>query len=180
MSAIAWLDHTEADKPRMLAVIDLFREQDTVDELGLSAVWDVFADLLFPGTGTECVATRATPFARTSPLRIERRVRGRNRSLGCPVRRSGRCTRTLDERPRAVLGLPRRPPHRTNRAEPAVEPGSRSARCPQAKRRCLPPRARPAPTGRPSSMARVALLGDELRELQEELRIDVSPPPVSI
>lgn len=71
MSAIAWLDHTEADKPRMLAVIDLFREQDTVDELGLSAVWDVFADLLFPGTGTECVATRATPFARTSPLRIE-------------------------------------------------------------------------------------------------------------
>lgn len=60
MSAIAWLDHTEADKRRMLAVIDLFREQDTVDELGLSAVWDAFADLLFPGTGT--VQTRARYF----------------------------------------------------------------------------------------------------------------------
>lgn len=44
----------------MLAVIDLFREQDTVDELGLSAVWDAFADLLFPGTGT--VQTRARYF----------------------------------------------------------------------------------------------------------------------
>lgn len=52
MSAIAWMDHTESDKRRMLAVIDLFREQDTVDELGMSAVWDAFADLLFPGTGT--------------------------------------------------------------------------------------------------------------------------------
>ena len=60
MSAIAWMDHTEADKRRMLAVIDLFREQDTVDELGLSAVWDAFADLLFPGTGT--VQTRARYF----------------------------------------------------------------------------------------------------------------------
>lgn len=60
MSAIAWMDHTEADKRRMLAVIDLFREQDTVDELGMSAVWDAFADLLFPGTGT--VQTRARYF----------------------------------------------------------------------------------------------------------------------
>jgi hypothetical protein len=44
----------------MLAVIDLFREQDTVDELGMSAIWDAFADLLFPGTGT--VQTRARYF----------------------------------------------------------------------------------------------------------------------
>ena len=60
MSALAWMDHTESDKRRMLAVIDLFREQDTIDELGLSAVWDAFADLLFPGTGT--VQTRARYF----------------------------------------------------------------------------------------------------------------------
>src|SRR5579863_4586568 len=50
----------ESDKRRMLAVIDLFREQDTIDELGLSAAWDAFADLLFPGTGT--VQTRARYF----------------------------------------------------------------------------------------------------------------------
>jgi hypothetical protein len=60
MSAIAWMDHTESDKRRMLAVIDLFRERDTIDELGMSAVWDAFADLLFPGTGT--VQTRARYF----------------------------------------------------------------------------------------------------------------------
>jgi hypothetical protein len=54
------MDHTESDKRRMLAVIDLFREQDTIDELGLSAVWDAFADVLFPGTGT--VQTRARYF----------------------------------------------------------------------------------------------------------------------
>jgi hypothetical protein len=54
------MDHTEADKRRMLAVIDMFREQDTVDELGLSAIWDAFAGLLFPGTGT--VQTRARYF----------------------------------------------------------------------------------------------------------------------
>lgn len=44
----------------MLAVIDLFRDQGTVDELGLSAIWDSFADSLFPGTGT--VQTRARYF----------------------------------------------------------------------------------------------------------------------
>jgi len=44
----------------MLGVIDLFRDQDTVDELGLSAIWDALADLLFPGTGT--VQTRARYF----------------------------------------------------------------------------------------------------------------------
>ncbi len=54
------MDHTESDKRRMLAVIDLFRDQDTVDELGMSAIWDAFADLLFPGTGT--VQTRARYF----------------------------------------------------------------------------------------------------------------------
>ena len=41
----------------MLTIIDLFRERDTIDELGLQAIWDAFAELLFPGTGT--VQTRA-------------------------------------------------------------------------------------------------------------------------
>ena len=44
----------------MLAIIDLFRERSTIDELGLQPIWDAFAELLFPGTGT--VQTRARYF----------------------------------------------------------------------------------------------------------------------
>lgn len=36
----------------MLDVVDLFREQGTVDDLGVGAIRDTFADLMFPGTST--------------------------------------------------------------------------------------------------------------------------------
>lgn len=44
----------------MAEVIDLFREQDTVDELGLGTIRDGLANLLFPGTST--IQTRARYF----------------------------------------------------------------------------------------------------------------------
>lgn len=44
----------------MLDVVDLFKEQNTRDELGIGAIRDAVADLLFPGTGT--VQTRARYF----------------------------------------------------------------------------------------------------------------------
>jgi hypothetical protein len=44
----------------MLEAIDLFREKDTRDELGIATVRDALADLLFPGTGT--LQTRARYF----------------------------------------------------------------------------------------------------------------------
>lgn len=44
----------------MLDVIDLFKEKDTRDELGIGSVRDAFADLLFPGTST--IQTRARYF----------------------------------------------------------------------------------------------------------------------
>lgn len=59
-STLTWLDHSEKDRRRALDVIDLFREQDTVDELGLGTVRDAFADQLFPGTST--VQTRLRYF----------------------------------------------------------------------------------------------------------------------
>lgn len=59
-STLQWLDHSDADRRRMLAIVDLFRDQGTVDELGLQAIWDAFAGWLFPGTGT--VQTRARYF----------------------------------------------------------------------------------------------------------------------
>ena len=60
MSQFVWLDYSEHERRKMLDVIDLFREHDTVDELGTGSVRDTFADLFFPGTST--IMTRARYF----------------------------------------------------------------------------------------------------------------------
>jgi len=52
----------------MLDVVDLFKEQNTRDELGIGTIRDAIADLLFP-----VVATNGTPFRRVK--------RENNRSL---------------------------------------------------------------------------------------------------
>ena len=59
-SFISWLDYSEHEKRKMLDVINLFRERDTRDELGIGTVRDAFSDLLFPGTST--IQTRARYF----------------------------------------------------------------------------------------------------------------------
>jgi hypothetical protein len=59
-SSFAWIDHSDAHRRKMLDAIDLFREQGTRDELGLSVIRDGLANLLFPGTGA--LQTRARYF----------------------------------------------------------------------------------------------------------------------
>jgi len=59
-SSFTWLDYSEQQRRQMLDVIDLFREQETRDELGIGAVRDAFAYMLFPGTST--IQTRACYF----------------------------------------------------------------------------------------------------------------------
>jgi hypothetical protein len=59
-SALRWLDFSEHERRKAHEVISLFQEQDTRDELGVGAVRDAFAGLLFPGTGT--LQTRAAYF----------------------------------------------------------------------------------------------------------------------
>jgi hypothetical protein len=59
-STFTWLDYSEGERRKMLDVIDLFREKETRDELGLSVVRDAFANMLFPGTST--IQTRARYF----------------------------------------------------------------------------------------------------------------------
>lgn len=56
----------------MREVIDLFRDQGTVDELGIGSIRDTFSDLLFPGLST--VQTRAKYFLLVPwvYLRVER------------------------------------------------------------------------------------------------------------
>jgi hypothetical protein len=57
-STFSWLDQSEEQRRRVLDVVDLFREQGTVDELGLGTIRDAMADILFPGTSN--LMTRST------------------------------------------------------------------------------------------------------------------------
>ena len=59
-STFAWLDFFDRDRKRALDAVDLFREEDTRDELGLGVIRDAFADRLFPGTST--IQTRVRYF----------------------------------------------------------------------------------------------------------------------
>ena len=48
-SRVAWLDHDDKQRKAMLEIVDLFREKDTVDDLGYGIVRDAISDTLFPG-----------------------------------------------------------------------------------------------------------------------------------
>jgi hypothetical protein len=60
MSEFVWLDYSEKERRKMIELVDLFKEHDTRDELGIGSVRDAFADQLFPGTST--IMTRAKYF----------------------------------------------------------------------------------------------------------------------
>jgi hypothetical protein len=51
-STLTWLDHDAAAQEASLRILQLFQERDTRDELGIGAVRDGLADLMFPGTST--------------------------------------------------------------------------------------------------------------------------------
>jgi hypothetical protein len=99
MSAFVWLDYSERERRKMLDVVDLFREHDTRDELGVGSVRDAFADMLFPGTST--IMTRAryfllVPWAyqrlerlRVRSAEIAARARQAELNLVEPIERSG-------------------------------------------------------------------------------------------
>lgn len=49
-ASLTWLDLTSADRDKVRQILDLFKEQGTVDELGLGSLRDALSDGLFPGT----------------------------------------------------------------------------------------------------------------------------------
>lgn len=49
-ASLTWLDLTSADRDKVRQILDLFKEQGTVDELGLGSIRDALSDALFPGT----------------------------------------------------------------------------------------------------------------------------------
>jgi hypothetical protein len=85
MSIFSWIDYSEKQRRQILEAIDLFREKDTRDELGISGIRDTISEMLFPGTGS--LQTRARYFffvpwmylgfeaARVSSTEIERKSR---------------------------------------------------------------------------------------------------------
>ena len=60
MSTFTWIDHSEKQRRQILEAIDMFREKDTRDELGIAGIRDAISDMLFPGTSA--IQTRARYF----------------------------------------------------------------------------------------------------------------------
>lgn len=51
-SSFGWLDTDANQRRRMLEVVDMFKDEDTVDELGVGAIRDALSGALFPGMST--------------------------------------------------------------------------------------------------------------------------------
>lgn len=87
MSAFVWLDYSERERRKMLDVVDLFREHDTRDELGVGSVRDAFADMLFPGAST--IMTRARYFS-SRPLDVSEARKAAHQIRSYSVERAAR------------------------------------------------------------------------------------------
>jgi hypothetical protein len=51
-SFVAWLDTSAEEQRRAREMLELFRQKESVDELGIGQIRDAFSDALFPGTST--------------------------------------------------------------------------------------------------------------------------------
>ena len=71
-SSLTWLAHDEAERRRMQEMVELFREQGTVDDLGVGTVRDAFSNLLFPGTSVLHTRARYLLFIPWIYRRLER------------------------------------------------------------------------------------------------------------
>lgn len=57
VSRLGWVDQDDRQRQAMISVVELFKEENTVDELGIGSIRDSVADALFPGTSV--LLTRA-------------------------------------------------------------------------------------------------------------------------
>jgi len=49
-STFGWLDTDESRRDAMLKIVELFKDESTVDDLGIGSIRDAISDALFPGT----------------------------------------------------------------------------------------------------------------------------------
>ncbi len=94
-SSFAWLDYSERERRQVRDVLDLFREQETRDELGIGQIRDAFADLLFPGTTTIMTRARYFLFVPWIYLRLEQNRVPAKRFLSRLREEENRLTRIL-------------------------------------------------------------------------------------
>lgn len=57
MKQLGWIDFSPTHRNKVMLVMDSFKEQGVIDELGLGTIRDSLSDILFPGTST--IQTRA-------------------------------------------------------------------------------------------------------------------------
>lgn len=112
-STFTWLDYSETERRKMLDVINLFKEKETRDELGIGSIRDAFADIFFPGTST--IQTRARYFLfipwiyrrleeqRLNSTLIEREARKLEIELIFGLLAGGETEGVIGERARATL-----------------------------------------------------------------------------
>ena len=72
-ATLTWIDLTASDRDRMRQVLDLFKEQGTVDEMGLGRLRDALSEALFPGTSTIQTRLRYVLFVPWIYRRLEAR-----------------------------------------------------------------------------------------------------------
>lgn len=78
MIKVGWIDFSSKDREKAMAIIDLMKENNAVDELGIGVVRDKLAELLFPGTST--IQTRAKYFFIVPWSMIEAEKKFRNKA----------------------------------------------------------------------------------------------------
>lgn len=60
MNQLGWIDFSPTHRNKVMLIMDMFKEQGVIDELGLGTIRDSLSDMLFPGTST--IQTRAKYF----------------------------------------------------------------------------------------------------------------------
>lgn len=90
---LGWIDFSKSERIKVLNVLELLSEKDTLDELGIAPIRDGFSNIFFPGTST--IQTRAkyffaVPYAlkdlelspETNPVKIFRQLDEREKECG--------------------------------------------------------------------------------------------------
>ena len=112
-TTLTWIDLTANDRNRMRQVLDLFKEQGTVDEMGLGSLRDALSEALFPGTSTIQTRLRYVLFVpwiyrqleirRVSASSVSAQLRQAELDLIGPLLENGRSQGVIGERARGSL-----------------------------------------------------------------------------
>lgn len=112
-ATLTWLDLTASDRDRMRQVLDMFKEQGTVDEMGLGSLRDAISEALFPGTSTIQTRLRYVLFVpwiyrqletrRTAASDVSTQLRKAELDLIGPLLKHGWSQGVIGERARGSL-----------------------------------------------------------------------------